>query len=145
MKAQLDWKGFDITKLEFAVAALVDEIEADVRQIIDDITREAVAEMQKIIESSITKTGLERSAAGEGAPGRTDTWRMRDDVARSLSLNMDGGVVGTWGWVYNLEDYYLKQEHGTEYIAAMSALQQSYTSAREKLRQRMQDMGLEVS
>lgn len=141
---KVEWKGFDITKLEYAVAALLDEIEHDARQIIDDITREAVAEMQKIIESSFTDTGLARQAAGQGAPGRTETWDMRDDVARALETDMDGAVVGTWGWVYNLQEYYLRQEYGTEYIDAMSALQQSYVSAREKLRQRLQDMGLEV-
>lgn len=142
---EMQWKGFDITNLEHEIHAIIDEIEHDVRQILDDITREAVADMQRIIESTTSKTGEARQAAGQGFAGRIDTGRMRDDVARALETDMDGAVVGTWGWVYNLDEYYLAQEHGTRSIGAMSALQGSYVAAREKLRDRLRDMGLEVS
>jgi len=46
--------------------------------------------------------------------------------------------------VNNVEPDYLAQEYGTTKIRAMSALQQSYLKGRERLRERLQAMGLEV-
>jgi hypothetical protein len=138
------WKGFDIDGLEHTVTALLDELEVDARTILDDIAREAVGEMQRIIETAITETGLIRAARG-GHPGRIDTGNMLDDVARALETGADGSVMVTWGWVYEVQDYYLRQEHGDSRITAMSALQQTFTNAREKLHDRLRDIGLEVN
>lgn len=142
---QIQWKGFDLGEIEYAVAALLDEIELDVRQIIEDIVDEALEDMVRILEAAETETGRRRAAERGGHPGRVDTAQMSADIRYALETSADGAVVGTWGWTQNVEDYYLIQEYGSEKIGAMSALQGSYVRARERLRQRLQDIGLEVS
>lgn len=142
---QIEWKGFDLKELEYAIAAEVKQIEFDAYQALDDISRSAVDEMYRILVNATTDTGRDREARGEGIAGRVDTGQMARDISAALDTDMDGSVVLTWGWVKDVQLHYLIQEYGSERIAAMSALQQSYVNAREKLRQRLQDMGLEVS
>lgn len=141
------WSGMDFSDLEHRILAIVEEIEIDARQILQDIALEVTADMRRIIAQAVTDTGRERAASGEGLgqPGRIETSAMISDVTYALDTNAGGEVVLTWGWVDNLEDYYLIQENGNSRIKAMSALQQSYVKGREKLRDRLRDMGLEVS
>ena len=141
----VQWQGFDIKALEHEIHAVIDRIEVDVRQILDDIAREVVDEMYSILIAARTATGDRREAAGQGIAGRVDTGSMARDIKAALESNMDGAVVLTWGWVNHVEDYYLAQEYGTNKIKAMSALQQSYVKGRERLHERLQDLGLEVS
>lgn len=143
----LEWSGMDVGDLEYAIMAVFKDIEIEARQILEDVALEAVADMRRIIAESITDTGRERAAEGTGLgqPGRIETSAMISDVTFALESDLDGEVVLTWGWVDHLEDYYLMQEHGTAKIRAMSALQQSYMKAREDVRQRFRDMGLEVN
>jgi hypothetical protein len=139
------WQGFDISDLEHAVVAIFEDIEADARQILDDISRQAVDDMYRILVNATTDTGRDREARGEGIAGRVDTGSMARDIHAALDADLDGGIVLEWGWTQNVEDYYLWQEGGTRKIGAMSALQGSYIKAREELRSRLRDMGLEVN
>lgn len=142
----MTWQGFDIDGLQLDIRAWADKIELDARQILDDIVREAVDDMYQILLNAVTDTGLRRAAAGEGAgvAGRVDTGQMARDIKAALDADLDGAIVAEWGWIDNVENYYVFQEYGNQYIKAMSALQGSYMKAREKLRQRLADMGLEV-
>jgi hypothetical protein len=158
------WAGQTFDQMAYGIIALFEEIEVEARQILDDISRECVDDMYRILLAARTKTGNDREAAGQGIAGRVDTGQMSRDIKAALDAGLDGGVVLTWGWIANVEDYYLYQEYGTAPrapkvseatgqevdnghpgIKAMSALQQSYTKAREKFRQRLQDLGLEVT
>lgn len=142
---RVEWKGFDISKLEYAALAIVDGIELDARQIIEEITNDALEEMVRIMEAATTKTGEKRAAERGGHPGRVDTAQMAADIRYAIETGLDGSVVGTWGWTQNVEDYYVIQEYGTGKIKAMSALQGSFVKAKEELRRRLGDLGLEVS
>jgi hypothetical protein len=139
------WQGFDISDLEAQVIAIVDGIELDARQILEDLATEAVDEMYAILLAARTATGDYREASGKGVAGRVNTGQMARDIKAALETGMDGSAVLTWGWIDNLEDYYIYQEQGTGRIGAMSALQGSFTKTREKFFERLRDIGLEVS
>lgn len=106
---------------------------------IEEATLYGEERMIEILESSVTRTGLERAARG-GHPGRIDTGQMLDDIGTGI-YEVGGRREGEWGWIHGLEDYYLYQEYGAGNLPAMSALQQSYIGARELLLKRLHDAG----
>lgn len=142
-------RNFPVLRFEYkapgmdSLIAGVERWGEEIEQLLVDVIEEAVLygeeRMIEILESSVTKTGLERAARG-GHPGRIDTGNMLDDIGVDFR-ETKGAREGEWGWIFGLEDYYLYQEYGAGNIPAMSALQQSYIGARELMLKRLRDAG----
>ncbi|WP_217182700.1 hypothetical protein [Streptomyces sp. AC495_CC817] len=142
-----------------AFAALASDIEKHFEGQIDraarlghDAVEDAVLHgedrMREVIESSVTQTGLDRANAG-GHPGRVDSGAMLDAVGSNITGTDPDTVIGEWGWVNGLENYFLFQDQGDEEFnvrfKGMQALRQSYVEARERFLANLSDAGFEVS
>jgi hypothetical protein len=142
---KFEFKGFDISKLEYAVKAYVEDIEDDIERVLERIVDDAMADMIRILETAQTPTGEARVAAGKGIIGRVNEGKMRAAIERALSPMASGGVAGEWGWLDEVEKYYDYQEYGTGKIGPMNALQDSFIHARERFREELRSLGLEVA
>lgn len=104
--------------------------------------------MREIIETSVTKTGEERAERG-GHPGRVDTGDMLDAVGSNITGTDRDTIIGEWGWVNGLEDYFLFQDQGDEEFnvkfKGMQAIRQSYIEAREMYLERLAQAGFTVN
>lgn len=96
-----------------------------------DIAEGGEFEMRRIIEISVTDTGLKRAERG-GHPGRIETGEMIDSVTHDVTIERDR-ITAEWGWISNAHTYFLEQEHGTAQIAAMDAIGQSLEISEQDL------------
>lgn len=118
------------------------------RRIVDavsDATELGEREMRRIVETSITRTGEERAARG-GHPGRVDSGDMLDAIDKTVAPNSDFSEVrGSFGWLTDLQPYYLWQEMGDDefnvHFQGMKALDGSFITAREELFKRLREEG----
>jgi len=94
-----------------------------------ELGRRAAERMQEMILGAVTATGLARVAAGEGEhAGRYDTGTFHDAVDYDLIISHEQGtIVVRFGWLGMWQDYFARQEYGTEHIAAVGALGDTYT------------------
>lgn len=135
-KAALDIEKFMSRKLE--------EIDNHVGYAVNKATQHGEESMKRVIETTTSPTGQERAGNG-GHPGRIDTGNMFDAV--ESDVNAYGTLenrrhVGDWGWLTDLEEYFLRQEHDDSVSAygAMNSLRQSYIEAREMLYEELSDI-----
>lgn len=93
-----------------------------------EIGRRAAERMQGMILNAVTPTGLARVAAGGAHAGRYETGAFHDAVGFDLEVDHEAHVVTVrFGWLEVWRDYFAAQEYGTEHIAAVSALGDTYT------------------
>lgn len=122
------------------------------RQIGHDAVEDAVLHgedrMREVIETAITKTGLDRANSG-GHPGRIDSGDMIDAVGSNITGTDPDTIIGEWGWVNGFEDYFIYQDRGDELFGVkfegMQAIRQSYIEARELYLQRLSQAGFTVN
>lgn len=104
--------------------------------------------MREVIETAVTATGIDRAASG-GHPGRIDTGNMLDAVGSNITGSDRDTVIGEWGWVNGVEDYFLYQDLGDEAFGVkfegMQALRQSYVEAREMYLDKLYQAGFTVT
>lgn len=102
-------------------------IKDDAERIVKEFAHDGERAMEKIIQESITETGIERvnanfgSETGSRSPGRIDTGLMINSVNSEFEVDGDT-FTGRFGWTKEVEDYFLYQENGTRTIEAMHAL-----------------------
>lgn len=136
---RFEYKAPDMDALVKGVERWGEQIEQLLIDVIEEATLYGEERMVEILESSVTRTGMERAARG-GHPGRIETGDMLDDIGIGI-YETEGRREGEWGWIHGVEDYYLYQEHGAGNIPAMTALQQSFVGARELMLKRLRDAG----
>ena len=122
-----------ITRLDAAAFTAAFETEAR-RIVIDELAGEALSiandmanRMRQIILDAHTMTGRDRVASGRGPyAGRYETGEFYNAVDYDIDVNPDGVIIA-WGWLQEWEDYFAYQEFGTEHIAAVGALADTFT------------------
>ena len=140
---RFSWSPPDFDNLKAGVERWGEQLEALVHDALEDATLLGEDRMIEILESAITKTGLERAERG-GHPGRVETGTMRDAISSGIWPGRNGSREGEWGWLNEVLAYYLFQENGTIDFTAMSALHGSYIEARELFIDRLVSAGLKV-
>lgn len=74
------------------------------------------------------------SALVPGKDNRYWTGQMYDDVGFKDVQVSGSKVTAIFGWVGNVEDYYMNQEYGLDYVPTpMHALHQAHVTQREEL------------
>lgn len=137
------------TSIELAVNQIADFFEDHIERLVDtlnslmaELAAEGEGRMIEILESAVTQTGWERAQRG-GHPGRVETSTMRDAISSDFTPGEDE-IIAEWGWLQEVLDYFLLQEHGDEVFGVqfegMNALRGSYIEMREKLIERLEDM-----
>jgi hypothetical protein len=124
------------------------KIKKQLDEILEEIIAEAADDMIRILEAAWTETGQRRVEKGGNGPGRVDTGKMRDAIKARILQKSKDRTVGAWGWLDEVDFYFIAQEYGGEAFAVhfkgMAALQGSYIQAREKFRKRLKQIGREV-
>lgn len=133
----------DFKGIQRAVDRYRDDLWNIVHEALEEATLYGEDRMIEILESAFTKTGMERAARG-GHPGRIETGTMRDAISSDVYLLGQTKLSGEWGWLNEVEDYFLAQENGAGLIPAMSALQGSFVSAKALFLKRLKDAGLRL-
>ena len=126
------------------VAELFGEIEAALPLYIDEaageimaLGHELAARMHELILAAHTPTGEKRVALWPGLhAGRYDSGRMYDAVDYDVKLD-EAGITLSWGWIDDLQTYFLYQEYGTEQIAAVGSLADTFTLGLTRMAQIM--------
>ena len=142
------WRGFDKSELTGWVTSIGGDLRETMERIAVEVAAEAAEDMIRILEAAVTDTGLARVEAGGNGPGRVDSGTMRDAISSKILESERDRVVVGWGWLDEVLDYFLYQEYGPEKydvnFEAMSALQVSFTKAREEFRRRLSRLGQEI-
>lgn len=131
--------GRDLNSMMTFIEGLPDELKGDVADLIDDATIRGEELMGAFISTRGTRT-----SAG---PGREETYNMRDKVSHTQATEIDGKIVGTFGWsAQDAEDYFFYQENGFrhwisgENIPPMHALLDSFIRASEEWKENMDNL-----
>ncbi len=112
---------FDVRGLMARVEAWGEGVTESAEAALQHHVRLAAEDYEQEIIDAHTKTGIARAAAGGNGPGRIDTGEMIGDVDWAVYRDGDE-IVGEWGFVGPLEDYYLAQEHGHGHTPAIDGL-----------------------
>ena len=109
---------------------------------------EGEEDMRRTIVETTSPTGEARAAAGKGIQGRVDTGEMYLDVDSDVRVQ-GNSIIGEWGWIEEVQDYYLYQNDGTEGtndrkgIDGMNALGKSAALVDDRIRARLRRLGSE--
>lgn len=131
------WRNNDLNDLKTTLGGRGAGGKQILRVVLDDIADEAEDRMKAWIEN--IPSGLV-----PGKIGRVDTGHMRDMVGREEVKETAHSVSVRFGWVTQVEDYFLYQENGAEpgrkSIPPMHALLGTFLWAREEARQRIEGL-----
>ena len=108
----------------------VNELTKDLEKVIDDLVEEGQEFVYEAIETRGTanpayggktawaKTYYKRGGGPKSGPSKGRIWsgQMRGDVEYEVEAK-DGAYIGSFGWINNVEDYYLLQEGGFDHAA----------------------------
>jgi len=126
------WQGGSPTAIADEYERRWDQVKSTLAEEMQRIVDEAEDQMHQIVDSSITPWGEYRVSQGRQSAGRIETGDM--DSAISSNVEIDGNLIrGEWGWLNDVEIYYVAQEHGTDHIDAMNSLLTTYVAAVEKV------------
>lgn len=116
-----------LRQLEADIARWREETRESAVELMEDIAQGGEDEMEAVIETSITPTGLERAEREGGYPGRIVTDNMRNAIEHSVEVSGDE-IVAKWGWP-DPEEYFIIQDQGLNGIEGMEAVERSLNLA----------------
>lgn len=105
----------------------------DMREIMGHVAEDGAEEMQHFIATT-------PSALKPGKDNRIWTGQMHDDVKYEPLEESGNKITARFGWTGRVEDYYINQEYGEEYVPTpMHALVRAFINQREGLIQLLKD------
>jgi hypothetical protein len=125
---------FDMNRITAYIEVQADGVRDAAKVLLHEAVVEAEGEykMALLDEPAHTDTGRARQAATGGEPGRFDEGNMYSAVASDVYLDGDE-IVGVWGFIEDVEKYYLVQEHGLGNVPGVFGLETTHAQAVDKL------------
>lgn len=128
MGAEFSFDAFNPERLMASVTAWVDTTFDAAAGEMAEIGRRAAERMQGMILDAETPTGRARVEAGGTYAGRYDEGHFYNAVDYDIHVDREERlIVVRFGWLHEWRDYFAAQEYGTERIAAVGALGDTYT------------------
>lgn len=128
MGAEFSFDGFNPERLMASVTVWIDTSFDAAAGEMAEIGRRAAERMQEVILAAETPTGQARVAAGGTYSGRYEEGLFHDSVDYVIDVDHATHVITVrFGWLYEWRDYFAHQEFGTEHIARVGALGDTYT------------------
>jgi hypothetical protein len=123
---------FNVNRIVSQIEVRADGVRANAREALEQIVSDASVDYVEELLAAETRTGRARVEAGGNGPGRYDSGDMIADVASDVFDDGDE-IVGEWGFIWDVEKYYLAQEHGLGHVPPVFGLETTHARATDKL------------
>jgi hypothetical protein len=134
------WKGGNPDDLIRGLEQRRRELPIMVAAVVTETVQEAQKVQREYLDRATTPYGELRFSQGRGrSAGRNDTGTMMDGIGWEVERASKNRIVGRWGWLSGILDYFVYQEKGIGVPEAHSLLD-SYIEISQKFQARMKGM-----